>query len=599
MATKIADVMVRPSRPDTVIKWESLSRASRTCLDRLFASSGIRYEIVRDCIPFEVFEVLTVQELMDARNVGNKKAVDLILEMSMLFQSSTYRVADFAEKESIDTSDASVTHSDRYLEAIRRMALEASSISHLQSVLEVFYLDYKKVDQRSFEMWKLRSSVFCEVPLTLNEIGIQFGITREGVRQIVKRIAGMRIEGLPRLPLLSELTNVYASCNNANEFIEKTVYLPETDFSPFSAVRLRATCELFNQFELTGRLDFKRETIYSRDAKLTQLEIEPDEDVEHQVSHSQKRILDFERNKMGICDLGYLASRHNISKEDVTRQVLQKYPRSVFSKNLALARTLEKDSMFESALIKQLRVNSPISPNELVDGLYRVASTRSTSLEGMKTDLVELTVLLCGNEPNYETLRQNIHRDAELREVERWLVNELTESRFGFAHQHELLKQGFSKGMNLGTLSMYLVSGPIVREITKKIFTLVGSEVDLELAKEYSKQVEINASDTQFDVGFSEMNLVLNVTPSIATISNGSFFPGKEVSSQLADLNYGLGCFCEESFSEKMVSVSSVGAIKGLFDLFDHARSMHNFKHGDMLQIEFDPLTARCTLLGP
>ena len=598
MATKIADVMVRPSRPDTVIKWESLSRASRTCLDRLFASSGIRYEIVQDCIPFEVFEVLTVQELMDARNVGNKKAVDLILEMSMLFQISTYRIADFAEKELIDTSDASVMHSDRYLEAIRRMALEARSISHLQSVLEVFYLDYKKVDQRSLEMWKLRSSVFCEVPLTLNEIGIQFGITREGVRQIVKRISGMRIEGLPSLPLLSELTNVYASCNNANEFIEKTVHLPETDFSPYSAVRLRETCELFNQFELTGRLDFKREAIYSRGAKSTQLEIEPDEDVEHQVNRSQKRILDFERNKMGICDLGYLASKHNISKEDVTRQILQKYPRSVFSKNLALARTVEKDSMLESALIKQLIVNSPISPNELVDGVYRVASTRSTSLEGMKTDLVELTVLLCGNEPNYETLRQNIRKDAELREVEEWLVGELTESRFGFSHHHDLLRQAFSKGLNLGTLSMYLVSGPIVREIAKKTFSLVGSKVDLQLAQEYSKQVEHNTAENQIEVGFSGMNLVLHITPSITTISNGTLFPGKEISSQLSDLKYSLGCFCAKDFSEKLVSVSTVGAIKGLFDLFEHARSEHNFRYGDMLNIEFDALNTKCALLS-
>lgn len=596
MNTKISDVMVTPSHADAVIKWESLSRTSRTCLDRLFHLSGIREEMLRTCIPFEVFKLLTVQELMDARNVGNKKAVDLILEMSMLFQSTPYRMKDFINDLDIEMPNARENQPDRYLGAIASMALEANTIAQLEMVIESYFLDLKKVEQRSYQMWKLRSPIFLDDPLTLNAIGIQYGVTREAVRQNVKRISSMRVEGLISLPLLSKLTSAYTSSENNEDFLRKTETMAETEYSKVSIARLRALCELFTQFDLVKRIEIKTQNFPAIPLKPRQLVIEVDPKPESIKSQMAKTVKDFERNKMGICDLRYLMQKHNITKEELIQHILLAYPRSIISKNLLLARTSNQDSIFETALIKQLAVRSPMLARSLVDGLVRVGSTRGTNFDGMHTDLIELTEKLCGNEPNYDELRRNTFKDAQFREIEIWLVKEIGESRSGFVHKFELLRRGLRAGINLGTLSMYFVSGPIVREVAKKTYALVGSEIDDSLAEEYSKQVQYNEKDTVLDFSFSGLKLVIDVTPSTTSLSTGTIFPRKDFSSQLMNTKFNLKCFCEVPFSEKQVSISSIGALNGLFDLFQHAFKYHGVKFGEVMQIEFDPERNSCLL---
>jgi RNA polymerase primary sigma factor len=115
----------------------------------------------------------TVQELANEMGLGPDK-VKLVKRAMRAAQNSGEPVSIEAISEARDTiEDTKTVRPDEAM-------LDANEIERLQGLLD-------SIDPREAEILRLRFGIDNEGPLTLREIGEQFGITRERVRQIETR----------------------------------------------------------------------------------------------------------------------------------------------------------------------------------------------------------------------------------------------------------------------------------------------------------------------------------------------------------------------------------------------------------------------------
>jgi DNA-directed RNA polymerase sigma subunit (sigma70/sigma32) len=84
-----------------------------------------------------------------------------------------------------------------------------TTISEIYQELDIELLKLPKVDERALKMLKHRHQAFRERKLTLDEIGKEWGVTRERVRQIVDPLMKVNIQIQSELPILNEAVELF------------------------------------------------------------------------------------------------------------------------------------------------------------------------------------------------------------------------------------------------------------------------------------------------------------------------------------------------------------------------------------------------------
>ncbi len=192
----------------------SFALAKRVCPDRdiraravagnLGLLAGITSFSDKPNIDFESYVMKHVrefiQDLIGSFNLSYDDIVELMLD------------ANESEIDSVDIEE----------EAVTEFPFEScTSFSELFQELDRELLKLPKVDDRALSMLKHRHHAFGEPGLTLDDIGKEWGLTRERVRQIVDPLMKVQIELDGEIPLLVKAVELFEDCEDEDQFSAK------------------------------------------------------------------------------------------------------------------------------------------------------------------------------------------------------------------------------------------------------------------------------------------------------------------------------------------------------------------------------------------
>jgi hypothetical protein len=304
----------------------------------------------------------------------------------------------------LDANERELDSVDTEEEAETEIPFEScTTFSELFEELDRELLKLPKVDKRAIAMLKHRHEAFGEPKLTLDDIGKEWGVTRERVRQIVDPLVRVRIQVDFEVRVLLKAVELFEQCEDEDQF--KSLVLDDDMFAgeEITWERLWCVAGMLSQKALAKRIYEKH------------LEFEADSGI----NYPFRELIKKDRSKFGLFDLQVISNKYEINADKAFKVISEIYPRSIRSGNLVLARTRNQDTMFENSIAKQLKVSSPLDLIDLLKGLQRTGSNRGVFLIGSTADLSNLILDLAGNPPNYETASGGLVKEVDFQSITR------------------------------------------------------------------------------------------------------------------------------------------------------------------------------------
>jgi hypothetical protein len=406
----------------------------------------------------------------------------------------------------------------------------------------------------------------------LDAIGHDYGLTRERIRQITKKFDVPISSFSGELRFAQDLSRFALLATSIEEFQDiatKNFLISEDVLDP-------TQCKSIMSFlpESEGWGDFI--------AKLNVWESQKEEFFD-----ASRKISKF-RSKMGFIDVVYAAKELELPQDRTIAAIKEKYPRSVISRNLVLARTENIVSTFESSVAKQLLVAQSLPAEEILAGARRHASLRNDSMTGEISDYLHIIHSLAGNPPTLEKFHENQLYKTELSESDKWLVKMFSSSESGLLHRVEITKFGIESKMSLGSITAYCGSSPFIRTHSNGIYSLIGIHpspeqvsIHAELALSQDKPVDISLE-------FVGSNVLFVLTPNLNTYASGVVLPNRELKELFAESIFSPECVCGPIDSKQILKLTKEGFWTGFQSIFSHALSQHDFDTNSIFRIFFD-----------
>jgi DNA-directed RNA polymerase sigma subunit (sigma70/sigma32) len=458
-----------------------------------------------------------------------------------------------------------------------------NTFAELSSTLERKLLSLPKVDERALAMLKRRHQAFKEYGSSLDEIGKDWGVTRERVRQIVDPLMNVNIHLDYEIPSLVKAIELFETCESEDHF--RLMVAEDELFSGEDVAwqRLLGLAEIFSPSFLAKR-------VYSKHLELESL---------LESSISIRGSIKKDRSKFGLYDLSVVSKKYEIDSEKLFRIISEIYPRSLRSGNLVLARTKNLDTMFENSIAKQLKVSSPLEISVLIKGLGRTGKNRDTVLSGTISDISNLIFQLAGNPPNYDAMSEKLIRKIEFQKLEDWLINAFMESNLGILHSNDVVNLALRDGgVNVSSVTVYLLNSPIIRSHGKSIFSLVGTEVSKDQLEAYLHIVRGTAEPSEVSYEMSDGSKgILTVRPNLNVITSGIVFPPTGSKRIFEGFEFKSACECGALETVQMVKFAPSGFWTGFTAMIRHGFSVHGFTKSSSFRFEFDFDHSRVQLL--
>jgi hypothetical protein len=538
------------NRPEgSIIPWDYLTTQNATILLSLFKAIPLPSDDYIHGFTFQQISLVSQSTILRARSVGQSKAQTLRNSLVRIFQ----------EAEPIPR-------------AARDQLSEAMNVETSVELLEKALIELGVQSVRNIKLSKARMRVFLSDSQTLDSVGNQYGLTRERARQIQKKVEKLRIK-LPSTPfVLNTAKEIMINCKNIGEFQEKIFEKKLTSNSQLDPYWFPEFAKIICEEELS--LFFIK--------KLENLEF------------GSKEIADFSssiskfRSKIGVVDVHKVAVESGQSYETIRKAVLSKYKRAIAGKNLILAATDSRLTMFETVIVKQLLVNSDLSIEELREGIQRQAGYRGVEQEIDNEDYENLIRIVAGDPPKIDFIKSPMKLEIELSNHEKWLVDLFTKSETGILHRDAITEIALDNGISLGSLAIYLSYFPILRSFGPAIYGLVGTKYSEELLASIKENAKDSAGQTEIAYQYSGSVITLEIKPNIGTISSGVVFPPKEVTSLVRNTIFECTCVCGQLVSDQVIKVSKDGFWVGFSALFRHAYRFHQISDESKLLIKFE-----------
>jgi DNA-directed RNA polymerase sigma subunit (sigma70/sigma32) len=458
---------------------------------------------------------------------------------------------------------------------VESLTLTISSDANMMEILEFIELKFSenpKIDERIASILKERLLLFTNAPKTLEAIAREWNLTRERIRQISNKWAGIKLEQFLEIQCLKDAVDCLSTSKDEDEFNNKITEIPTIGDIPISAYRLKAICEFFTASELVERIDKK---IY---------EWENADRVQNEFQQELKKL----RSQIGLYDLTFLLSRFKVTRAELELTINEIYPRTLIKGNLALARTKNWDTMFENSVAKQLFVASNLGVDELIIGLERTSINRGLPLIGTKDDLRELVIYLAGENPTYGFIAAKMMKPVTLQSIDSWLVKVFRESDSLILHSNELVTKALNERINVSSLQVYLGNSPIIRSHGRSIYSLVGSKVESETVEIYRKVVLASGKASQIKFNVSAGGIELSIRPNLNVITSGIIFPPSGLKNMIIGYTFDSACVCGNLLSEQQVKFSSSGFWTGFTAMIRHGMSKHNMTKESEFIFVFD-----------
>jgi hypothetical protein len=553
----LSDHLKEPDDFFEVLPWDKLTTKSQFALQRAIERSDILRTTDLDGFNFDLLSRISIEDLNDARFIGPARAKLLIQELVSVFEGFNLEPI----KKSIELHD--------------EVAIEGYlNFSELFQELDKKLLRLPKADKRAIAMLKHRHLAFGEPGLSLDEIGKEWRLTRERVRQIVNPLMEARIELKKGAELLTKAVELLEQCEDEEQFVS----IVEEE-------------EIFGNEEITWKRLWGLAKIMSSDSLATRiykkhLEFVAELDALSSIRGSIKK----DRSKFGLYDLQVVTKRYKIDEIAAFKIILSIYPRAIKSGNLVLARTQNIDTMFENSIAKQLKVSTPLSADELLKGLQRSGRARDVPLIGSTSDLSHLIHNLAGTPPNYSTLSHGLIEEIDFQSLEKWLIEIFSGTHLGLLHSNDVVNFALrDKRINVSSITVYLLNSPIIRSYGRSLYSLVGTVVTQEQLDDYIQIIRgtAEASEVSYEMTNASKG-ILSVKPNLNVITSGIVFPPAGYKKIFEGFEFETSCTCGYLETIQAVKFSPSGFWTGFTAMIRHGFSQHQMSKGSTFRFEFD-----------
>ena len=451
---------------------------------------------------------------------------------------------------------------------------KCENFSELLQELESVLLKLPKVDQRAIGMLKHRHQAFAEPLRTLDELGKEWGVTRERVRQIVDPLMEVSIPVGFEIPLLVKAVELFEQCDDEDQF---DLVVEEN--------------EIFSGEEITWQRLWGLTRILSPEVlaervyeKHLVLEAESGEDSPIRTQIKK------DRSQFGLYDLQVVSKKYDVSVEKAFKVISEIYPRSIRSGSLVLARTKNLDTMFENSIAKQLKMANSLSVKELRIGLERTGNYRGVSVTGSNLDVSGLIERIAGQPPNLRSISNELIKEIEFRTLEKWLIEIFSESSLGILHSNEVVNLALrEKTINVSSITVYLLTSPIIRSLGKSIYCLVGTQVSQDQLDAYIQLIRdtSEASEVSYEMRDASIG-ILSVKPNLNVITSGIVFLPSGYKKIFQGLEFKTSCACGQLETVQAIKFAPSGFWTGFTAMIRHGFSHHQMSKGSTIRFEFN-----------
>jgi hypothetical protein len=560
----LTDLIPFNGDPEVVLLWDNFTNPVTNSLQR-FLSHARRDDSWQFGICYSHLKEHRLSDLMDTPNVGEIRKEQILDELINVF--SVY------EKQGID---GWVATQIEYLEEVDDTSYIpdvvdlSMSLSDIVNGIIFFYNDYKEIDDRTLAIIRARVPALIRHPKTLEELGTQFKITRERVRQIENKYIDLQLGAVKESNfVMLELVKVLELSKNEEDFIEKADKAGFLEDEPLTVIKLKAILQVLGLENYLSRAE----------------SVESQWDIANLVKDVLSQKAREARHKFGLIDLNTFAKENKIGDAEAFAAVKANYPRSLRTGRLVLARTPGLDSAFENAIGKQLRVFNELDAESLLVGVERQANYRQTPLVGLKADLIAMIKELSGERPNFATFRSNTLEDPELSQTDEWILEVFRDSPTGMLHRNEITAAAMRDGKNINSIGIFLLFNPLIRPVGSAVLALADQKFDVELVKQYAAIARAAEEPTQLDFTFQETDILLSFIPNLNTIAAGVLFPKQELRDMVKLHSFQVECFCGSFESNQMLRMKNPSFWTGFTGSIKHLQNYHGYKKGQVIRI--------------
>jgi len=565
MDSLLTDLVPFDGDKETLLLWDNFTNPVSNCLQRMLSrlASDKRW---LNGISHSHLVGIKLTDLMDTQSVGQLRKSQIIEEL----------VNVFAILESQESEDWVAT-SKEYVEEEQTYAPDAVDLAiNLDELVKAIistYNDYRVIDDRTLAILRSRIPALLSSKRTLEDIGNEFNITRERVRQIERKFLDLQLATVKEENLVTRwLIEILEVAENEQDFIDRAKDRDLLGNEPISLEKLKAIAGVLGNERYLSRVELV-ESMW--DSKV---------DARSVLAQKARE----SRHKFGLIDLNSFIRENRSSDFEAYRAIKSVYPRSIRAGNLVLARTSKLDTTFENILGKQLKAFSELSAENLLIGVERHAYYRQTPLIGSLADQVALIKEITGQYPNYTNLKSNTLEEPILSLSDTWLLEIFRDSPTGMLHRNEITAAALRDGKNVSSVGIFLIYNPLVRPAGLAVMTLANQTIDSEFARQYANIARAAEAPTTLEFEFEDSNIVLRFVPNLNTMMAGVLFPKAELRAMIKDHSFDVECQCGRLNSTQQLRLRDPSFWTGFSASIKHLKDDHFYAKGAEVKILLD-----------
>jgi len=568
----LQDLIPFDGDPEAILLWDNFTNPVTNALRRMFMRVAEDDSWI-DGIQYRHLEGLRMTDIMDTPSVGSGRAEKMIQELTQAFAIYEAEGPSGAIETYIEVEE------EPYIDRID----EATNFHELIEAIYAAFDEYRPVDDRTRSILESRVDVFKINSRSLEEIGQQWGVTRERIRQIESKYKDLEL-GVAKNEnaVVESIIGLLEISNSEEEFIENAKGSEVVEEESISVERLRAVIKVLGMYDALSRLEAVEESWQAS------------EDAQGEIVKAVRGY----RSKLGLLDLGLFKKDFGITEDEAIEAILEVYPRSVSFGNLVLARTDALMTNFENALGKQLLVYETLSAEKLLDGIERSAAFRKYPFIGSVQDQVGIVHEIAGKKPNLKTFQKNCGEPPELNETDLFFLENFRNAPAGMLHRNEITAAALNDQKNVGTINLYLLYNPLIRFVGAAVLALADQDIDPEISKQYAKIARAAEEKTLLTYEFAGTNIQLKFFPNLNTMAAGVLFPPPDLRALISELKFTVVCDCGKLQTEQQLRFKLPTFWTGFTSAIKHLTDHHHYSKGEEITIliDFDSTTARVVL---
>lgn len=336
---------------------------------------------------------------------------------------------------------------------------QAETLGDLGTIALRHLIEQAGVDEKYLMPLKKRLRWVDGVDWTLETAGSLIEVTRERLRQVVRRLDGYSVQVLASPRILFRTLQVGASAKDLDEF--------------FASLRLEGLANTDDH--------------WSKQALTELFLVVGNEDVQDQLASLFRRLSPVPRSsrlegvirrhrlkEFGIVPLKALSLEIDASCEDLIKMLAQMY-KYVFADEELAVTVGNPPGGFISAVGKQLLINREADPDQLLAGLRKVEAYRHAKVLVGKEDFRRALKVTFGEPPRLEKIPDELSADVRLTRFEIAVSEKFEISGRNLLHREELVEAAVDEGVSATSAGVYLSTSPIIRSspVRRGYFSLV------------------------------------------------------------------------------------------------------------------------------